>query len=325
MNSLVTGGAGFIGSHLCERLIAKGDSVTVIDDLSTGRLKNLSGIREHPRFRFLEGSVTDGELVGECVAESDRIFHLAAAVGVKLIVQHPLHSLLVNTRGAENVLACAAEQGKKTFVASSSEIYGKSEKERFSEEDDRILGSTTISRWGYSTSKALDELLAFAYFRERGLPVIIGRLFNVCGPRQVGRYGMVVPRFVTAALKGEPITVYSDGQQTRSFMDVEDAVEAAIRLVEEPWCAGQVFNIGSGEKITILQLAEKVKRMTGSRSRIQFIPYEQAYDEGFEDMRYRVPDISRLKAAVGFTPRYGIEEILSRTIQHLKNDIANEQ
>jgi len=215
--------------------------------------------------------------------------------------------------------------GKKTFVASSSEIYGKSEKERFSEEDDRILGSTTISRWGYSTSKALDELLAFAYFRERGLPVIIGRLFNVCGPRQVGRYGMVVPRFVTAALKGEPITVYSDGQQTRSFMDVEDAVEAAIRLVEEPWCAGQVFNIGSGEKITILQLAEKVKRMTGSRSRIQFIPYEQAYDEGFEDMRYRVPDISRLKAAVGFTPRYGIEEILSRTIQHLKNDIANEQ
>jgi UDP-glucose 4-epimerase len=244
---------------------------------------------------------------------------------VKFIIEHPLHALLVNIRGAETILACASEHGKRIFIASSSEIYGKSEKERFGEEDDRILGPTTISRWGYSTSKALDELLAFAYFRERGLQVVIGRLFNVCGPRQVGRYGMVVPRFVTAALKGEPLTVYSDGQQTRSFMDVEDAVEATLRVVEEPPCAGEVLNIGSGEKITILQLAQKVRRLTGSSSPIQFIPYEEAYEEGFEDMRYRVPDISRLKAAIGFTPRYGIEEILSRTIQHLKNDIANGQ
>ncbi len=227
--------------------------------------------------------------------------------------------------GAHNVLASAAEHGKKVFIASSSEIYGKSEKERFSEEDDRILGPTTISRWGYSTSKALDELLAFAYFRERGLAVVVGRLFNVCGPRQVGRYGMVVPRFVAAALKGEPITVYSDGQQTRSFMDVGDAVVASIRLMQEPSCLGQVFNVGSGEKITILELAEKVKCLTGSNSPIQFIPYREAYDEGFEDMRYRVPDISKLKAATGFTPRYGIDEILSRIIEYLKKKIPDEK
>jgi UDP-glucose 4-epimerase len=325
MKSLVTGGAGFIGSHLCERLIADGDSVTVIDDLSTGSLKNLSNIKDHPEFRFVRGSVTESELVEKCVAESDRVFHFAAAVGVKLIIQSPLHALLVNTVGAHAVLASASANGKSVFIASSSEIYGKSEKERFSEEDDRILGPTTISRWGYSTSKALDELLAFAYSREKGLPVVVGRLFNICGPRQVGRYGMVVPRFVAAALKGEPITVYSDGKQTRSFMDVDDAVEATLRLMEEPACLGQVFNVGSGEKITILALAERVKNMTGSNSAIQFVPYDKAYDEGFEDMRYRVPDISRLQAAIGFTPRYGIQEILSRTIEYLKKEIANER
>lgn len=324
MNSLVTGGAGFIGSHLCERLIAEGDSVTVVDDLSTGSLKNLSNIKDNPAFRFLRGSVTDPGLVGKCVAESDRIFHFAAAVGVKLVIQNPLHALLVNTIGAQTVLASASEHGKKVFIASSSEIYGKSEKGRFSEDDDRILGPTTISRWGYSTSKALDELLAFAYSEQKGLPVVVGRLFNICGPRQVGRYGMVVPRFVAAALTGEPITVYSDGKQTRSFMDIEDAVEAIMRLTEEPPCEGQVFNVGSGGKITILQLAKMVKRLTGSISPIQFIPYEQAYDEGFEDMRYRVPDISKLKAAVGFSPRFGIEEILSRTIEYLKKETPNE-
>jgi len=325
MNSLVTGGAGFIGSHLCERLIASGDSVTVIDDLSTGSLANLSNIKNNPRFRFSQGSVTDRELVARCVSESDRIFHLAAAVGVKLVIEGPLHALQVNTVGAHNILAEASARAKKVFIASSSEIYGKSEKERFREEDDRILGPTTISRWGYSTSKALDELLAFAYSREKCLPVVIGRFFNVCGPRQVGRYGMVVPRFVTAALKGEPIPVYSDGRQTRSFMDVEDAIEVTVRLMEEPSCEGQVFNIGSGEKVTILELAEKVKRLTGSSSPIQFIPYDQAYDKGFEDMRYRVPDISKLTAAIGFTPRYGIDEILSRTIEYQKKEIANEQ
>jgi len=325
MNSLVTGGAGFIGSHLCERLIADGDSVTVMDDLSTGSLANLSNIKNNPRFRFSQGSVTDRELVARCVSESDRIFHLAAAVGVKLVIEGPLHALQVNTVGAHNILAEASARVRKVFIASSSEIYGKSEKERFREEDDRILGPTTISRWGYSTSKALDELLAFAYSREKGLPVVIGRFFNVCGPRQVGRYGMVVPRFVTAALKGEPIPVYSDGRQTRSFMDVEDAIEVTVRLMEEPSCEGQVFNIGSGEKVTILELAEKVKRLTGSSSPVQFIPYDQAYDKGFEDMRYRVPDISKLTAAIGFTPRYGIDEILSRTIEYLKKEIANEQ
>jgi len=325
MKSLVTGGAGFIGSHICERIIAEGDSVTVIDDLSTGSLKNLSNIQASPGFRFLRGSVADRNLVEKCVSESDRIFHFAAAVGVKLVIQSPLHALLINTMGAETVLASAADHGAKVFIASSSEIYGKSEKERFSEDDDRILGPTTISRWGYSTSKALDELLAFAYSREKGLPVVVGRLFNICGPRQVGRYGMVVPRFVTAALAGDPIRVYSDGQQTRSFMDVEDAVEAIIRLMEEPSCVGQVFNVGSGEKTTILRLAEMVKRLTGSRSAIEFIPYEQAYDEGFEDMRYRVPDIAKLKAAIGFAPRYGIEEILSRTVEYLKKEIPNEQ
>ncbi len=325
MNSLVTGGAGFIGSHLCERLIAEGDSVSVLDDLSTGSIQNLSNLSDNPRLRFLQGSVTDGALVERCVAEADRVFHLAAAVGVKLIIEAPLHALLVNTVGTHTVLTSAAAHGKTVFLASSSEIYGKSEKEHFSENDDRILGPTTISRWGYSTSKALDELLAFAYSRERGLPVVVGRFFNICGPRQVGRYGMVVPRFVTAALRGDPILVYSDGQQTRSFMDVEDAVEAVIRLMREPACMGQVFNVGSGEKITILQLAETVKRLTASESPIQFLPYEQAYNEGFEDMRYRVPDISRLKAAIGFTPRHGIEEILSRTIEYLKEEIPNEQ
>ncbi len=325
MKSLVTGGAGFIGSHLCERLIAGGDSVAVIDDLSTGSLKNLSNIKDHPAFRFFQGSVTDRELVARCVSECDRIFHLAAAVGVKLVIESPLHSLLVNTLGAHNILAEAAARGKKVFIASSSEIYGKSEKDRFSEENDRILGSTTISRWGYSTSKALDELLAFAYSREKGSPVVIGRFFNICGPRQLGRYGMVVPRFVSAALKGEPIIVYSDGQQTRSFMDVEDAIEVTIRLMEEPSCEGQVFNVGSGEKITILELAEKVKRLTRSDSPIQFIPYDKAYDKGFEDMRYRVPDISRLRTAIGFTPRYGIDQILQQTIEYLKKEMSNEQ
>jgi UDP-glucose 4-epimerase len=325
MESLVTGGAGFIGSHLCEQLLARGDSVAVTDDLSTGSLKNLSNINDHPRFRFFQGSVTDRELVARCVSECDRIFHLAAAVGVKLVIESPLHALLVNTLGAHNVLAEAAARGKKVFVASSSEIYGKSEKERFAEDDDRIVGATTVSRWGYSTTKALDELLALAYFREKGLSVVIGRFFNICGPRQVGRYGMVVPRFVTAALRGEPIPVYSDGHQTRSFLYVDDAIDVTMRVMEEPSCVGQVFNIGSGEKITILELAEKVKRLTRSNSPIQFIPYRQAYDEGFEDMRYRVPDISRLKKAIGFTPRYGIDEILSRTIEHLKKEMANEQ
>ncbi len=324
MNSLVTGGAGFIGSHLCERLLAAGDSVAVMDDLSTGSLANLMSIEDSPRFQFSQGSVTDRELVARCVSECDRVFHLAAAVGVKLIIESPLRALIVNTVGAHNVLSEAAARGKKVFIASSSEVYGKSEKERFAEEDDRILGPTTISRWGYSTTKALDELLAFAYSREKGLPVVVGRFFNVCGPRQVGRYGMVVPRFVTAALKGEPIPVHSDGQQTRSFMDVEDAVEVTIRLMAEPSCEGQVFNIGSGEKVTILSLAEKVKRLTHSHSPIQFIPYDEAYDKGFEDMRYRVPDVSRLATAIGFTPRHGIDEILSRTIEYLKKEIANE-
>jgi len=324
MKSLVTGGVGFIGSHLCERLIALGDSVSVIDDLSTGSLRNLAAIKDHRRFRFFQGSVTDRELVARCVSDCDQVFHLAAAVGVKLVIESPLHALLVNTLGAHNVLAEAAARGKKVFVASSSEVYGKSEKERFGEDDDRIVGATTVSRWGYSTTKALDELLALAYSREKGLPVVIGRFFNICGPRQVGRYGMVVPRFVTAALKGEPIPVYSDGEQTRSFLYVDDAIDATIRLMEECPCLGQVFNIGSGEKITILELAEKVKRLTGSDSPIQFIPYRQAYDEGFEDMRYRVPDISRLKNATGFIPRYGIDEILSRTIEHLKKEMANE-
>lgn len=321
----MTGGAGFIGSHLCERLIASGDSVTVIDDLSTGSLRNLSSIADHPRFQFREGSVTDRDLVLECVSKSDRVFHLAAAVGVKFIIERPLHSLLVNTVGTEAVLASAAPGRKKVFIASSSEIYGKSTKRRFSEEDDRILGPTTISRWGYSTSKALDELLAFAYSREKDLPAVIGRFFNICGPRQVGQYGMVVPRFVAAALKGDPIPVHSDGQQTRSFMDVDDAVRATLLLMENPSCEGQVFNVGSGEKITILALAKKVKQLTGSLSPIQFLRYNEVYDRGFEDMRYRVPDISKLKTAIGFTPQYGIDEILSRTIEYLKKEISYEQ
>ena len=325
MNSLVTGGAGFIGSHLCERLIAEGDGVSVLDDLSTGSVENLSNLRNNAQFRFIQGSVTDTALVERCVAQSDRVFHLAAAVGVKLVIEGPLHALIVNTVGTHNVLSSSAAHGKTVFLASSSEIYGKSEKERFREDDDRILGPTTISRWGYSTSKALDELLAFAYSRERGLSVIVGRFFNICGPRQVGRYGMVVPRFVTAALRGDPILVHSDGQQTRSFMDVEDAVEAVVRLMQEQSCHGQVLNIGSGERITILQLAELVKRLAGSNSLIEFVPYDRAYDQGFEDMRYRVPDISRLKAAVGFSPRYGIEEILARTIQHFRKETADER
>lgn len=325
MNSLVTGGAGFIGSHLCERLLSEGDSVIVIDDLSTGCVRNLAQLDGNSGFQFFQGSVTDRELVARWVSECDRIFHLAAAVGVKLVIESPLHSLIVNAVGTHNVLAEAAARGKKVFIASSSEVYGKSEKERFREGDDRILGPTSISRWGYSTSKALDELLAFAYSREKGLPAVIGRFFNVCGPRQVGRYGMVVPRFVTAALKGEPIPVYSDGQQTRSFMDVEDAVEVTLRLMADRSCEGDVFNIGSGEKVTILELAEKVRLLTGSRSPIEFIPYNRVYDRGFEDMRYRVPDISKVRASIGFTPRYGIDEILRRTIEYVEKEMANEQ
>ncbi|MCK4262035.1 GDP-mannose 4,6-dehydratase [bacterium] len=318
MKALITGGAGFIGSHLCEELLRRGDEVTVIDDLSTGRRKNIKHLESNKNFKFVEGTILNYELMKGLVDECDIVYHLAAAVGVKFIINHPLKSMQINVRGTENVLELASKDKKKVLLTSSSEIYGKKENGIFKEEDDRVLGTTTISRWSYSCTKALDEFLALAYYREKGLPVVIVRLFNTCGPRQTGRHGMVIPRFIRQALSGEPITVYGDGKQTRSFTCVTDVVKAMAELADRPKAVGQIFNLGSEEGITISGLAEKIKELTNSRSEIVYIPYEKAYQEGFEDMRHRVPDISKVRNLIGYWPQMKLEDMLREIIKSVK-------
>lgn len=321
MRALVTGGAGFIGSHLCEGLLNRGYDVTAIDNLSTGSIDNVKGMQGKRSFRMVVGDIMDVDAMKDLVKEADIIFHLAAAVGVKYIIDHPLDSIHTNVKGTEIVLELANSLGKKkVFIASTSEIYGKDRpgKRTFSELDDRLLGPTTISRWSYSCTKALDEFLALAYWREKKLPVVIGRFFNTCGPRQKGRYGMVIPRFIKQALTNKPITVYGDGGQTRCFLYVNDAIEAVINLSRSDKAVGEAFNIGNPGSISILDLAKKIKKLARSSSKIEFVPYEKAYEEGFEDMRHRRPDISKVKSLIKFLPKVGIDELLERTIRYFQ-------
>lgn len=315
MKALLTGGAGFIGSHLAEALVARGDEVYIIDDLSTGRMENLRGLLDHDRVHTRWHSILDESLLQELVDEVDVIFHLAAAVGVRLILDKPVETIEINIVGTSKVLQCAAKARKKVVLASSSEVYGKNDRVPLREDDDGLLGPTSKSRWSYACSKAVDEFLALAYWREKAVPVVIVRFFNTIGPRQTGRYGMVVPRFVRQALGGEPITVYGDGRQSRSFTAVDDAVAAAIQLAFQPEAVGHVFNVGNGDEVSILELAQRVKALTGSASPIRFVPYDQAYQEGFEDLRRRVPDISKLHRFTGFQPRWDLDAILARVIE----------
>jgi nucleoside-diphosphate-sugar epimerase len=312
MRYLVTGGAGFIGSHLCEALVDRGDEVVALDNISTGSVGNLSDVVD--RVQLAHGSVLDPVLVDELVESSDVVVHLAAAVGVRLIVEHPLRSLLTNIKGSENVLEAAHRYRRKVLLTSTSEIYGKNEKGPFKEDDDRVLGSNKVSRWSYSTSKAVDEILAFAYHRERGLPTIVVRLFNTTGPRQTGAYGMVLPRFVQSALTGEPLLVHGDGLQSRCFCHVADVVRALLMLLESHEAEGDVFNVGSTEEVTILELAQRVISVTGSSSAVKIIPYGEAYEADFEDMRRRVPDITKIRSTIGWSPRLALDEIIKDVV-----------
>jgi UDP-glucose 4-epimerase len=318
MKVLVTGGAGFIGSHLVEALLGRGDEVWVIDDLSTGREENIAHLMDNPRFHWHYGTVLDKNLVREVMAQCDIVFHLAAAVGVAYVVANPLKSLITNIKGAEVVLEEACVDGKKVVLFSSSEVYGKGNGVPLVESDDRVLGPTAVSRWSYATGKAVDEFLALAYWREKDLPTVIVRCFNSCGPRQTGDYGMVVPRFVTQALLGKPITVYGDGKQSRCFSYVGDVVRGVLRLAEHQGAVGEVFNIGTDEEISIEGLARKIKKLAGSESEIVLVPYENAYDQGFEDMMRRVPNLSKIHALVGYAPTVSLDELLELTI----NDIC---
>lgn len=325
MKNLITGGAGFIGSHLAEKLLENGEEVAIIDDLSTGSKDNVKHLLSNPRFSCHFDTILNEKLMEKLIKECDCVYHLAAAVGVKFIIDNPLESIRTNVGGTEIVLKLAGSSGrKKVILASTSEIYGKDRpgKRTFKEDDDRVLGPTTTSRWSYSCTKALDEFLALAYWREKKLPVVIVRFFNTCGPRQTGRYGMVVPRLAKQALSNKPITVYDDGKQTRCFTDVADAVRAVILLTKNKKAVGGVFNVGNPDNcITINALAKKIKVMTRSRSRIRHISYEKAYNKGFEDMRHRGPDITKLKRVTGFEPAKNIDDMLRGVIGYLKDSI----
>jgi UDP-glucose 4-epimerase len=319
MRALITGGAGFIGSHLSEALLEKGHEVFVLDNLSTGSIGNIAHLKDGHRFHYTIDSVTNEPILAELVDQSDVVFHLAAAVGVKLIVEQPVNTIETNVHGTEVVLKHANKKKKLVLIASTSEVYGKSAEVPFSETADLVLGPSVKHRWAYACSKLIDEFLALAYWKEKKLPVVIVRLFNTVGPRQTGRYGMVIPTFVRQALANQPITVYGDGTQSRSFTYVGDVVEGLISLVEEPRAVGEVFNIGNGEEITIGALAERVKALADSRSSIVNIPYDQAYEEGFEDMPRRVPDIRKIGALVGYEPRVHLDEILRKVIDYFRN------
>jgi UDP-glucose 4-epimerase len=318
VRALITGGAGFIGSHLAEALLRGGHEVSIIDDLSTGSIDNISHLKGTNGFQYVIDTVTNEPVLAELIDRSDVVFHLAAAVGVKLIVEEPVHTIETNVHGTEVVLKHANKKKKLVFIASTSEVYGKSADIPFREDADLVMGATAKHRWAYACSKAIDEFLALAYYKEKKLPVIIVRLFNTVGPRQTGQYGMVLPTFVRQALAGHPLTVFGDGTQSRSFTYVGDVVDALIRLAAEPSAIGQVFNIGNGHEITIEQLAEKVRTMTGSRSAIVKIPYDEAYESGFEDMPRRVPDIGKIQRAIGYEPRVGLDDIIARVIDYFQ-------
>lgn len=322
MRALITGGAGFIGSYLAETLLEKGWHVSIIDDLSTGSIRNIEHIKDHPHFKYTINTIMNSPLVAELVDWADCIYHLAATVGVRLIVESPVRTIETNIKGTEIVLEMAAKKGKKVLITSSSEVYGKSVHVPFREDDDLVFGSTTRARWSYACSKAIDEFLALAYFNERRLPVIIVRLFNTVGPRQTGAYGMVIPRFVNQALKGEPLTVYGDGSQTRTFTDVNDVIWALRRLMEESRACGNVFNIGGMTEITILDLAKRIIELSGSSSEISFIPFDKAYDnKNFEDMVRRVPDIQKARSIIGFNPTTNFDGIINRIIKHIRDEM----
>ncbi|HXX44389.1 MAG TPA: GDP-mannose 4,6-dehydratase [Candidatus Acidoferrales bacterium] len=324
MRHLITGGAGFIGSHLADALLTRGDEVFILDDLSTGSVENIRHLKAHQRFHYFFDSITNKQLLAELVDESDVVFHLAAAVGVRLIVESPVRTIETNVYGTQLVLDAASKKKKLVFTASTSEVYGKSEKIPFREDADLVLGATTIGRWSYAASKALDEFLALSYSKERRQPVIVVRLFNTVGPRQTGRYGMVLPNFVRQALEGAPITVYGDGRQSRCFCDVRDTVEAIVRLVETDRAVGEVVNIGSNEEITIEDLARAVKSRTKSESPITYIPYEQAYEPGFEDMPRRVPSLEKLERLTNFRPATPLSQIIDRVAAHLRTRVPVE-
>lgn len=313
---LITGGAGFIGSHLADALIARGDRVAIIDDLSTGAVANIRHLKGHPNFSYTLDTIANEAVLAELIDESDAVVHLAAAVGVQLIVQSPVRTIETNVNGTELVLRWAAKKGKTVLLASTSEVYGKSERVPFREDDDLVLGPSTMGRWSYACSKLLDEFLALAYYKERDLPVIIARLFNTVGPRQTGRYGMVLPRFVRAALRDVPLRVYGDGQQTRCFCYVGDTVRALIALLDHPDAVGKIFNVGNPQEVSILELAQRVVRLANSSSPIVLVSYEHAYEAGFEDMRRRVPDISRLTALTGFRPTLDLDDIIRTVIEY---------
>ena len=315
MHYLITGGAGFIGSHLAESLLERGDSVTVLDDLSTGSIRNIEHLKGHPDFHYEIDSVENKPLLAELVDGADQVFHLAAAVGVRLVVESPVRTIETNVRCTEIVLAAACKKRKKVFIASTSEVYGKSRDIPFREDGDLVIGATTRGRWSYACSKALDEFLAIAYWRERRCPTVIARFFNTVGPRQTGRYGMVVPRFVSQALRNDPITVYGDGQQSRCFTHVKDTVNAAIALMDSDATVGEVYNIGNDEEITILELAERIRELSGSESLIEFKPYCEVFGENFEDMPRRVPSLEKIRRTVGYDPRYGLDDVLEAVIE----------
>ena len=318
MRILVTGGAGFIGSHLSETLLHKGHEVWALDDLSTGRIENLASFARHPRFRFFEGSVMDSDLVHGLVAQSDQVFHLAAAVGVKYVLENPLRSLLTNIRGTEVVLEASDAHHRKVMLFSSSEVYGKGVSVPFSEDDDRLMGPTHKLRWSYACGKSVDESLAQAYYQQRQLPVVVVRCFNTCGPRQSGAYGMVIPNMIARALRNEPILVFGDGEQSRCFSAVSDVVRGAILLSESHEAEGQVFNVGTDEEITVGALAERIRDICGSRSPIELVPYENVYGPSFEDMRRRVPDLTKIRRYVGYRPEVTLDQLLELTVRDMR-------
>jgi UDP-glucose 4-epimerase len=319
VRALITGGAGFIGSHLAEALLSAGHHVDVIDNLSTGSIRNIDHLKSNPAFTYVIDTLTNEPLLAELIDRNDVIFHLAAAVGVKLIVEQPVHTIETNVHGTEVVLKHANKKKKLVFIASTSEVYGKNLDVPYREDADLVMGATVKHRWAYACSKAIDEFLALAYWKERGLPVVIVRFFNTVGPRQTGQYGMVLPSFVSQALAGDPITVFGDGAQSRSFTYISDVVGCLMKLVGEKKAIGEVFNIGNEKEITILQLAELVKAQTGSASPIVFVPYDKAYEAGFEDMPRRVPDLSKIQKLVGYEPKVQLHEIIGKVVEYFRS------
>jgi len=318
MRALITGGAGFIGSHLAEKLLELGHEVFVIDNLWTGKLENVAKIQNKKTFHLVVDTILNESVMNELIFKVDHIYHLAAAVGVRNIMDHPVETLDINVKGTEVVLRLANRFKKKVFITSTSEVYGNHLEHSLAEDDNRVMGSVKKRRWAYACSKTLDEFLSLAYFDEKKLPVVVGRLFNTVGPRQTGQYGMVLPNFVQSALLGKPITVYGDGNQTRSFTHVLDVVDVLVKVMEEPAAEGDVFNIGNDKEVTINDLAQRVKEMTGSRSEIEHIPYEKAYGPGFEDMQRRCPNIDKIRKLIGFEPKYDLVAMIQSVIDYFK-------